>query len=254
MEYGDNVVLGIDVGGTGLKAAPVNIDTGELLHERVRALTPQPATPEAVVDKLAELAAQFDWKGPIGVGFPSIMKNGVALTAANIDKSWIGCNVEELIAKKISGPVNVINDADAAGLAELAHGVAKGNNGLVMMITIGTGIGSALFSEGKLIPNTELGHIYLPNGVKAEKYCSNVVRKNLDLSWEEWGNRFNEYLVYLERLFTPDLFILGGGASKKFDKYEHLMTTTAPVKPAELLNAAGCIGAAMALKPEYASL
>ena len=254
MEYGDDVVLGIDVGGTGLKAAPVNITTGELLHERVRALTPQPATPEAVVEKLAELAAQFDWKGPIGVGFPSIMKNGVALTAANIDKSWLGTNVEELIEGKISGPVNVINDADAAGLAEMSHGLGKGNNGVVILITIGTGIGSAVFSEGKLIPNSELGHIFMPNGVKAEKYCSNVVRKNLDLTWEEWGKRFNEYLEYLERLYTPDLFILGGGASKKFDKYEHCFTVDADVKPAELLNAAGCIGAAMALKPEFKNL
>ena len=254
MKYGDNVVLGIDVGGTGLKAAPVNINTGELLHERARVLTPHPATPEAVAKELAGLAAQFDWNGPIGVGFPSIMKNGVALTAANIDKSWIGKNVEELLKKAICGPVNVINDADAAGLAEVEHGAAKDDKGLVMMITVGTGIGSALFDNGVLVPNTELGHVYMPNGVKAEKYTSNVVRKNLDLSWEEWGKRFNEYLVYLERLFSPDVFILGGGTSKKWDKFEHVFTTSVPVKPAELLNAAGCIGAAMAMKPEYSSL
>ncbi|MCO6493994.1 MAG: ROK family protein [Phaeodactylibacter sp.] len=238
-------ILGIDVGASGIKGAVVDIDSGELLNERIRLETPDPATPGAMAETFAELVRQHDWKGLVGCGFPSIIKNGVAYSAANISEDWIGKNVVEIFSLACGCPVEVLNDADAAGLAEMQFGLGQGEMGTVLLITIGSGLGSALFIDGHLVPNTELGHIFLKNQKRvAEQYASNNARKREDLSWEEWGIRFNEYLQSIERVLNPDLILLGGGTSKRFDKYEGYLDLRTPVKPAELLNAAGTIGAA----------
>ncbi len=237
-------ILGIDVGGTGIKGAIVDVETGQLQTERIKILTPKPATPEAVITVIRQLMAQLDYSGPVGCGFPAIVQNGIVKTAANIDDSWIGVNIEESLGRVTGFPVRAINDADAAGIAEMRFGAGRGKNGSVLLITIGTGLGSALFVDQKIVPNSELGHIYL-KGMVAEKYASNIVRKNEELSWEEWGKRLNEYLVHLERIICPDLFLLGGGVSKKFEKFSEYLNTVAPVLPAESQNEAGVIGAAV---------
>ena len=239
-------VLGVDVGASGIKGAVVDIETGQLLNERIRLETPDPATPEAMAEAFAELVRQHSWKGLVGCGFPSIIKGGVAFSAANISEKWIGTNVVEILSLASGCPVEVLNDADAAGMAEMQFGLGQGEMGTVLLITIGSGLGSALFIDGKLVPNSELGHIYL-KGQKhvAEQYASNNARKREDLSWEEWGIRFNEYLETIERVFNPDLILLGGGTSKRFDKYDTYITVQTPIKPAELLNAAGTVGAAV---------
>ncbi|HQU57788.1 MAG: ROK family protein [Phaeodactylibacter sp.] len=239
-------ILGIDVGASGIKGAVVDIETGELLNERIRLETPTPSTPEAMAETFAELVRAHKWKGLVGCGFPSIVKHGIAYSAANIDKDWMGQNIIEVFSMASGCPVEVLNDADAAGLAEMRFGLGKGVDGVVLLITIGSGLGSALFIDGRLVPNTELGHIYLEGQKQvAEVYTSNNARKRENLSWEEWGQRFNEYLLHLERTFNPDLILLSGGASKRFDKYESFISTQIPVKPAQLLNAAGTIGAAV---------
>lgn len=237
-------VLGIDVGGSGIKGAPVDIKKGKLLSERLRIETPQPATPKAVAKTFAELVKMHDWNGPIGCGFPAIVRHGVAHSAANIDKKWIGKDVEKLFSKASGCPVKVMNDADAAGLAAVRFGAGKNVKGTVLMLTIGTGIGSALFSDGKLVPNTEFGHLYF-KGMIAEHYAANSVRKNLELSWEDWGKRFNEFVHHIDRILSPDLIILSGGASKRFDEYRHLMTSETKIIPSAMLNNAGTVGAAM---------
>jgi polyphosphate glucokinase len=237
-------VLGIDFGGTGIKGAPINTVNAELLAERVRLETPQPSTPEAVAATIIELVKHFNWTGKIGIGFPSVIQNGVVLTAANIDKSWIGVKVNQFLSVKTGCEVFVVNDADAAGLAELHHGAAKGNNGVVMLLTIGTGIGTAFFNKSELLPNTELGHLQF-NKETVEKYASDAVRKKLDLTWKKWGMRLDEVLHYYEQLFYPDLFIIGGGTSKRLDKIEEFITVKTPIVPAQLQNNAGMIGAAM---------
>ncbi len=237
-------ILGIDVGATGLKGALIDIRTGKLITERFRIPTPQPATPKAVIDELAVLVKHFDWKGTIGIGFPSVIVNGVAKTAANIDQSWIGANVEQLLAEKTGCVVKALNDADAAGVAELYFGAGDGKDGMMILITVGTGLGSALIADGVLVPNTEFGHLYLGKKV-AEKYISDNVRKKEDLSWEEYGKRLNKYLTHLERIFTPDTIILGGGGSKHFEKYEKSFKLEhSKVIPAQMLNDAGIVGAA----------
>lgn len=238
-------VLGIDIGGSGIKGAPVDVTTGEFVAERVRIDTPQPSHPEAVGDAVAELARQFSWSGPIGCTFPAIIKHGVAYSAANVDKSWIGTNVQTLVEQKTGCPTAVINDADAAGLAEIEFGAGKGRLGVVMMITLGTGIGSALFLDGNLVPNTELGHLEL-RGKMAEHRASARIREEKDLSWEEWGGRVNEYLQYVEFLFSPDLFIIGGGVSKKYDKFFPYLTLETEIVPAHFRNDAGILGVAYA--------
>ena len=237
--------LGIDIGGSGIKGAIVNLQTGELETERLRIPTPTPSTPEAVAETVARLVRELDWNGPVGCGFPAAIQHGVSMTASNISKDWIGVNVESLLSKTLNMPVAVVNDADAAGLAEVRFGGGKGKNGLVLLLTIGTGIGSALITDGKLVPNTELGHLKFKGDI-AEKYCSDSARKREDLSWKQWGKRFDQYLHHVNRLCYPDLFVLGGGASKKFEKFEEYLTVSVPVVPAELLNLAGIIGAAMA--------
>lgn len=238
-------VLGIDVGGSGIKGAPVDLETGRLLKERERIDTPLPATPEAVAGATRELVDRFEWKGPIGIGFPAIIRGQIVWTAANIDKSWIGVDGQAIFAKTTGCPVKLLNDADAAGLAEMRFGAGRSHGGSVLVLTAGTGIGSALFYHGALFPNTEFGHIEM-HGMAAEKYASAAVRKTQDLSWPDWGGRFNEYLQKMERLLAPDVIIIGGGVSKKFDKFAPYLDVTAEVCPAQLFNEAGVVGAALA--------
>ena len=241
-------VLGIDIGGSGIKGAPVNTKTGELLGERYRIPTPQPSTPKAVAKVIAKIARHFDWKGPIGCGFPGVVQGGITKSAANVDKAWIGADAAGLIGKATGCPTIVYNDADVAGLAEMAFGAGKDRKGVVMLITIGTGLGTCIFTEGVLLPNTELGHIEF-NGQDAELFASDAARKREDLSWKKWGKRFDAYLNYLYKLFSPDLIILGGGASKKFEKFSEYITVPTEVVTAETLNEAGIIGAALAGQP-----
>ena len=236
-------ILGIDVGGSGIKGALVNSVTGELVSDRHRIPTPSPSTPEAVIQSIAELVKILDYHGPIGCGFPALIKNGFIKTAANIDKSWINVDTRLTFAPKLGLPFYVVNDADAAGMAEVMFGAGKDFKGVILLLTIGTGIGSAFFTNGVLLPNTELGHIKM-FGKSAEKYCSDAVRTKKKLSWKEWAFRFNEYVEYMEFLFSPDLIILGGGASKKWDSFNQSLRSKAPIVPAMLRNNAGIIGAA----------
>lgn len=237
-------ILGIDVGASGIKGALVDIQHGKLHGERFRVPTPQPSTPAAMAGAFAEIVEFFNYSGAVGCGFPSIVKNGVAYSAANIDKHWIGTNIEKTFGKVSGVSVYATNDADAAGMAEMRFGAGKGEQGLVFLITIGTGLGTALFYKGMLVPNTELGHLIWKNNKPAEAYCSSGARERLKISRKEWAERFNEYLLHLEFLFSPDLIILGGGESKFFDSFRDLLTLKARVVPAQFLNNAGIIGAA----------
>ncbi len=238
-------ILGIDIGGSGIKAAPVDSVAGELLQPRERIATPSPSTPAAVAEIVRELVRHFNWTGPIGIGFPAIVRHQIVLTAANIDPAWIGVDGADLFSKATGCPVRMVNDADAAGLAEIAFGAGRGLRGSLILLTLGTGIGSALFYNGFLFPNSELGHIEM-NGMIGEKFASAAVRKNEDLDWEEWTGRLNQYLAKIERLFAPDTIILGGGVSKKFSHFGPLLKTQADLMPAQLFNDAGIVGAAMA--------
>lgn len=240
-------ILGIDIGGSGIKGALVNAEKGELVTERHRIPTPPPATPEQVSDIVAELVHYFDWHGPVGCTFPAIIKHGVTWSAANVDNAWIGLDAERLLRTKTGCAVILINDADAAGIAEMSFGAGRGRDGVVFVLTIGTGIGSAIFVDGTLLPNSELGHLEL-DGREAEKWTSDRARKDKDLKWKEWAERFNTYLGRVEFLFSPDLFIIGGGVSKKFNKFSEYLHTRAEIVPAELLNDAGIVGAAMAAR------
>jgi polyphosphate glucokinase len=248
MKY--NKILGIDIGGSGIKGAPVNVKDGLILEERHRIPTPDPSTPEKVAEVINKIVKHFDWEGPVGCGFPAVIQQGVARTAANVDDSWIDTDVNKLFSKVTGLPVKVVNDADAAGLAEMKFGAGSKVPGTVLLCTIGTGIGTVMFSNGRLVPNLEMGHIEL-NGMDAEKYCSDVARKNEDLSWEEWAKRFDEYLHAMEFLTWPDLIILGGGASKKGEKFLKYFTVKAKVVPAQLLNNAGLVGAALAARYQH---
>jgi len=239
-------ILGIDVGGSGIKGAIVDVITGELLTERFRVPTPQPATPKAMTLAFQQLLPQFEYTGDlIGVGFPAIVSKGVAMSAANIHPDWIGTSIAKLWSKASQKKVFALNDADAAGLSSVSFGRAKAHPGVVIFLTIGTGIGSAMFVDGTLVPNTELGHFYMPNGKKSEHWASNKIRKDKDLSWKEWAKRFDEVLLQVHRLFSPDLILLGGGASKKFDQYKDQLTCPVPVMPAAQMNQAGTVGAAV---------
>jgi polyphosphate glucokinase len=241
-------ILGVDIGGSGIKGAIVDTSTGEIVSERHRIETPQPATPEAVAPVLAKLARHFNWTGLIGCGFPAAIQHGVVRTASNISPSFIGINIDRLFSDATECPCFNLNDADAAGMAEIQFGEGANQSGVIILVTIGTGLGTALFTDGNLIPNTELGHIYLENGKEAEYYASDAVRKVEDLNWKRWGKRFNYYLSSMEKLFWPDLILLGGGASKKFEKFKDQLTIEAPVKPAAFLNQAGIVGAALHAK------
>ncbi|WP_027482690.1 polyphosphate--glucose phosphotransferase [Deinococcus pimensis] len=237
-------ILGIDIGGSGIKGAPVDTDSGDLLAERHRIPTPQGATPAAVAQVVRQLCEHFSWTGPVGCTFPAIIQHGVALSAANVDKGWIGTNVEELLSKETGLRVSVLNDADAAGLAEVAFGAARGQAGVVLLLTLGTGIGSALVNDGVLVPNTEFGHMEF-RGKELEHYASDRVREEEDLSWERFAKRLGRSLRYLEGLFSPDLIVLGGGVSKKSAEFLPLIELRTPIVPAKLRNSAGIVGAAM---------
>lgn len=246
-----NQVLGIDIGASGIKGGVVDIHTGEMLTERLRVETPQPSTPKAMAKAVKELCKMHKWKsGLIGVGFPTIVINGEARTAANIDKKWIGTSIEEVFGEATACPVIAVNDADAAGIAELEFGVAKGALGTVILITIGSGLGSAVFTDGKIVRNTEFGHLFLKD-MKAEHYASDKTRQEEDLSWKKWGKRFNEYLNHLDRIISPNLVILGGGGSKKYSEYEDQIDVNFPIKIAQFKNKAGAIGAAVYAYQEW---
>lgn len=237
-------ILGIDIGGTGIKGAPVNIKTGELLTERYRLLTPQPSTPAAVAETVGEVTRFFDWQGPIGIGFPAIVRHGITLSAANVDFAWIGTDAATLFEKTTACPVRVLNDADAAGIAEMRFGAGADLAGVVLIVTIGTGLGTALFVDGHLVPNTEFGHIEI-GGKDAEMKASEAARIREDLSWKKWAKRFNRYLQTLEKLLSPDVIILGGGASKEAEKFVKRLEVKADLKVAAMLNEAGIVGAAL---------
>jgi polyphosphate glucokinase len=239
-------VLGIDIGGTGIKGAPVDVAGGKLLADRQKLATPHPSKPDAVAEVVEELVKAFEWTGPIGLTFPGVVVNGEIRSAANVDHEWIGANARDLFGRATGQPVTVINDADAAGVAEMRFGAGVGQHGTVLMLTLGTGIGSALFIDGTLVPNTEFGHIEI-RGKDAEKRASELVREEHDLSWGKWAGRVDEYLEHMERLLSPSLIIIGGGISRKSEKFLPLLTgLRAPVVPAGMLNDAGIVGAAMA--------
>jgi len=241
--------LGIDIGGTGVKAAPVDVSTGRLLAERMRVPIPKPATPRAVLEAVQELVSHFKWTGRVGCTMPSVVKSGVVYSAMNIDSSWLGVDAARLFAHRKRPPVVVHNDADAAAVAEMQFGAGRGKNGLVLMVTLGTGIGTALFYRGSLVPNLELGQIEY-DGKKAEQRATNRVREERDQSWQKWGGRVNEYLLMLEKIASPDLIIIGGGVSKHHREFFPYLKTDCKVVPAKLLNEAGIIGVAlMAARP-----
>jgi polyphosphate glucokinase len=239
--------LGIDIGGTGIKGAVVDTDTGELVNERLRIKTPQPATPEAVTKVVADLTTHFSWTGPVGATFPGVVKGGTIHTAANVDKSWIGLDAAAQFGAATGCQVAIVNDADAAGDAEARFGHPEARSGVVVLLTLGTGIGSALVADGVLIPNTELGHLKMGKSqLDAEKRAAEMVREREQLSWKKWAKRVSEVLVELELLLWPDLFVLGGGVSKEPDKFVPLLTCATPVVAAQLANQAGIVGAALA--------
>lgn len=240
-------VLGIDVGGSGIKGAPVDTTTGELLAERFRIKTPKNAEPQPVAEVVAEIVNSFNWKDSVGIGFPAPIKAGIAMMAANISEKWVGTNADDLFTKTTGCDCTLINDADAAGLAEMKFGAGKGQPGTVIMVTLGTGIGSAIFHRGKLLPNTEFGHLEM-NGKIAEHRASDAVRQRDDISWKKYAKRLNKYLAEMERLFWPDLFIIGGGISKESEKYIPLLKIETPVVTAQFLNEAGIVGAALAAR------
>jgi polyphosphate glucokinase len=241
-------VLGIDIGGSGIKAAPVDTTTGELIAERQKLLTPHPATPDAVVDVVAQLVRAFNWTGPAGITFPGVVADGVIHTAANLDQRWIGLDAQKALGEATKLAVTVLNDADAAGVAEMRFGAGKGVRGTVLLLTFGTGIGSALFTDGVLVPNTEFGHIEI-RGKDAERRASDLAREEHDLSWGTWAGRVDEYLSHVDALLSPGLIIIGGGISRKADKFLPLLTgLRATVVPAALQNEAGIVGAAMAFE------
>jgi polyphosphate glucokinase len=241
-------IFGVDIGGSGIKGAPVDLDRGDLAQERHKVLTPQPATPEAVADGVREVVEHFGWNGPVGVTFPGVVTGGSTIrTAANVDRSWIGTDARGLLSGRLGGlPVTVLNDADAAGVAEVNFGAGRDRRGTVIMLTFGTGIGSAVFTDGRLVPNTELGHLEL-DGHDAERRAANKVREDHDMSWEHWARRVQKYLRHVEMLFSPELFVIGGGVSRKADKFlPHVEGVRAEMVPAQLQNNAGIVGAAMA--------
>jgi polyphosphate glucokinase len=238
--------FGIDVGGSGIKGGIVDLDTGQLIGDRIKLLTPQPATPSAVAKTIAEVVNGFGWTGPLGVTYPGVVTHGVVQTAANVDKAWIGTNARDIISAELDGQdVTILNDADAAGLAEERYGAGKDNSGLVVLLTFGTGIGSAVVHNGKLIPNTEFGHLEV-GGREAEQRAASSVKEKFDWSYEKWTKQVTRVLVAIENAIWPDLFIAGGGISRKAEKWVPLLTNRTPVVPAALQNTAGIVGAAMA--------
>ena len=241
-------VLGIDVGGSGIKGAPVDTETGEMLAQRIRIKTPKDAEPQPIADVVTEIARSFNWSGPIGIGFPAPIKSGIAMMAANVSPKWVGTNADDLFTKTSGCDCTLINDADAAGLAEMKFGAGRGQPGTVIMLTLGTGIGSAIFYRGNLLPNTEFGHLDML-GRDAEHRVSDAARQRDELTWKKFAKRLNRYLLQMEKLFWPDLFIVGGGISKESERYLPLLRIQTPIIPAQLLNQAGIVGAALAARP-----
>ncbi|MEW2447627.1 polyphosphate--glucose phosphotransferase [Streptomyces parvulus] len=240
-------IFGVDIGGSGIKGAPVDLDRGDLAQERCKVLTPQPADPAGVADGVKEVVEHFGWTGPVGLTFPGVVTGGAMVrTAANVDKSWVDTDARSLFAERLGGlDVTVVNDADAAGVAEMNFGAGRGRQGTVILLTFGTGIGSAVFHGGVLVPNTELGHLEL-DGHDAEKRASSKVKEDHDMSWEHWAHRVRKYLAHVEMLFSPELFIIGGGVSRKSQKFLHYIDgIQAEIVPAQLQNNAGIVGAAM---------
>ncbi|MFF3907622.1 polyphosphate--glucose phosphotransferase [Streptomyces sp. NPDC001848] len=240
-------IFGVDIGGSGIKGAPVDLDRGDLAGERFKVLTPHPATPDGVADGVKEVVEHFGWTGPVGLTFPGVVTGGATVrSAANVDKSWIDTDARALFGERLGGlPVTVVNDADAAGVAEMQFGAGRGRSGTVIVLTFGTGIGSALFADGVLVPNTELGHLEL-NGHDAEKRASSKVKDDNEMTWEHWARRVQKYLAHVEMLFSPELFIIGGGVSRKSDKFlPFIEGIKAEIVPAQLQNNAGIVGAAM---------
>ncbi|MBA4607509.1 MULTISPECIES: polyphosphate--glucose phosphotransferase [Aeromicrobium] len=239
--------FGIDIGGTGTKGAPVDLDSGSLVGERFRIPTPQPATPRAVAEVAKQIVDNFPDAADvpqIGVAIPAVVQHGVARSAANIDPTWIDTDVDALFTEVLGRRVHVVNDADAAGVAENDHGAAREEDGLVCVITLGTGIGSALINAGTLVPNTEFGHLEVAGHPNAEKWCATSAREREDLTWEDWADRLQVYFSHLERILSPDLFVVGGGVSKNSEKFLPLLDLRTPIVPAEHRNNAGIIGAA----------
>ena len=252
MTVGPERAFGIDIGGTGIKGAIVDTHTGALVTKRTRILTPRPSTPDAVGEVVAKLVSDAGWDGPVGATFPAVIQHGVARSAANVDPSWIGTDVDRCFTRAIgaAGDVSVLNDADAAGIAEARFGAARSVPGVVILLTFGTGIGSALLYNGTLVPNTELGHLEL-DGHDAEKRAAASVREDTKMSYKDWSRRVDRYMKHVERLFTPDLFVVGGGVSKDAEKWVPRLELSTPVKPAELLNDAGIVGAAIAAAEKH---
>ncbi|MEH3133192.1 MAG: ROK family protein [Mycolicibacterium neoaurum] len=243
-----NTGFGVDVGGSGIKGGIVDLDTGTLIGDRIKLATPQPATPDAVAATVAAVVREFGWTGPLGVTYPGVVTNGVVRTAANVDKGWIGTNAAEVISDVLEGQhVTVLNDADAAGLAEEAYGAGKDNTGLIVLLTFGTGIGSAVIHNGVLLPNTEFGHLEV-DGKEAEHRAASSVKERKEWNYQRWTEEVTKVLVTIENAIWPDLFIAGGGISRKADRWIPMLKNRTPVVPAALRNSAGIVGAAMAAK------
>src|SRR5579872_6888200 len=248
----DKVLLGLDVGGSSIKSALVDVEQGHTVTPLQVTPTPQPSTPEAVLKLCAQIDRQVAATGPVGLAFPSVVQHGIARTAANVDHAWIGCAGSEQLSKLIGRPVIFLNDADAAGVAEITVGAGRGVAGVVLLLTFGTGIGSALFLDGKLVPNTELGHLEL-HGKDAELRASARIRAEKELSWGKWADRVQDYLALVEKLLSPELILIGGGVAKHADKFVPLLKLRAEIAGAQLMNEAGIVGAAMAAAPDTAS-
>lgn len=239
-----STAFGLDIGGTGIKGAVVDLETGELVSERCRLDTPQPAGIEAVLDTVERVVGMAGWDGPIGCTFPGIIKHGAVGSTANVAGEWLGVNIEDRLAAHLGRRVRTLNDADAAGIAEMRLGAGRGQSGLVFVITLGTGIGSAIFNDGVLVPNSELGHLEI-DGNNAEAWASAKAREREELSYEAWAVRLQRYFAHVESLFSPDLFIVGGGISRKADRFLPLLDLRTPIIPAELRQNAGIAGAAL---------
>ncbi|MBF6080838.1 ROK family protein [Nocardia cyriacigeorgica] len=239
--------FGIDIGGSGVKGAAVDLATGELVHQRIKIATPQPATPHAVAETVADLVAQAGWDGPVGITLPCVVLDGVARSAANVDPAWIGTDARTLFSVALGGrAVTVLNDADAAGMAEDRYGAAKDFDGLVLLLTFGTGIGSAVLYNGTLVPNSELGHVEI-GGMEAEHRAAASIKDRDGLSYQQWAVQVSTVLIGLENLFWPKVFVAGGGISRDAAQWIPLLTNRTPVIPANLKNTAGIVGAAMAI-------
>jgi polyphosphate glucokinase len=239
------IAIGVDIGGSGIKGAPVDLSSGNLMADRYRLATPQPSTPDSIGEIAAKVITYWSPKShtPIGVTFPAVVQKGIVRTAANVDPAWIGTNLRDVIREHSGYDVHVMNDADAAGFGEYAYGAARHEDGLVLMVTLGTGIGTALISDGRLVPNSELGHLLI-DGVDAEEFAAESARDRHDLGWKEWAGYVGKFLAEMERLLWPDLIIIGGGVSKDYEEFLPYFDLRAPVVPAALFNNAGIVGAA----------